>query len=153
MEQAGNMPAAKALEAAAVKANMLSQSTQDIELNCDQTGWGVAPIIGIDYKTGRLNLAAKYEFKTRMRLKNKSANSLSAEGIPMLSKFKDGNEVAEDTPGLLTVGAQYSLLPSLRISAGWHHYFDVDTKQYTKDMLSDTNEYLVGAEYDINKCW
>ena len=108
---------------------------------------------GIDYKTGRLNLAAKYEFKTRMRLKNKSANSLSAEGIPMLSKFKDGNEVAEDTPGLLTVGAQYSLLPSLRISAGWHHYFDVDTKQYTKDMLSDTNEYLVGAEYDINKCW
>lgn len=153
MEQAGNMPAAKALEAAAAKANMLSQSTQDIELNCDQTGWGVAPIIGIDYKTGRLNLAAKYEFKTRMRLKNKSANSLSAEGIPMLSKFKDGNEVAEDTPGLLTVGAQYSLLPSLRISAGWHHYFDVDTKQYTKDMLSDTNEYLVGAEYDINKSW
>ena len=153
MEQAGNMQAAQALEAAAAKANMLSQSTQDIELNCDQTGWGVAPIIGIDYKTGRLNLAAKYEFKTRMRLKNKSANSLSAEGIPMLSKFKDGNEVAEDTPGLLTVGAQYSLLPSLRISAGWHHYFDVDTKQYTKDMLSDTNEYLVGAEYDINKCW
>ena len=153
MEQAGNMQAAQALEAAAAKANMLSQSTQDIELNCDQTGWGVAPIIGIDYKTGRLNLAAKYEFKTRMRLKNKSANSLSAEGIPMLGKFKDGNEVAEDTPGLLTVGAQYSLLPSLRISAGWHHYFDVDTKQYTKDMLSDTNEYLVGAEYDINKCW
>ncbi len=33
MEQAGNMPAAKALEAAAAKANMLSQSTQDIELN------------------------------------------------------------------------------------------------------------------------
>lgn len=153
MEQAGNMPAAKALEEAATDVNNGSQQTQDIELNCDQTGWGVAPIIGIDYKTGRLNLAAKYEFKTRMRLKNKSANSLSAEGIPMLSKFKDGNEVAEDTPGLLTVGAQYSLLPSLRISAGWHHYFDVDTKQYTKDMLSDTNEYLVGAEYDINKCW
>ena len=151
MEQAGNMPAAKALEEAATDVNNGSQQTQDIELNCDQTGWGVAPIIGIDYKTGRLNLAAKYEFKTRMRLKNKSANSLSAEGIPMLSKFKDGNEVAEDTPGLLTVGAQYSLLPSLRISAGWHHYFDVDTKQYTKDMLSDTNEYLFGAEYDISK--
>ena len=153
LEPTLNTEQLEGLKDAARLATGLSQSTQDIELNCDQTGWGVAPIIGIDYKTGRLNLAAKYEFKTRMRLKNKSANSLSAEGIPMLSKFKDGNEVAEDTPGLLTVGAQYSLLPSLRISAGWHHYFDVDTKQYTKDMLSDTNEYLVGAEYDINKCW
>ena len=102
-------------------------------------------------KTGKLNLAAKYEFKTRMRLKNKSANSLSAEGISMLDKFKDGAEVAEDTPALLVVGAQYELLPSLRVMAGWHHYFDVDTKQYTKEMLDDTNEYLFGAEYDISK--
>ena len=152
-EADGNSALATALNAAADQVAINALSTEDIELNYDQTGWGVAPIIGIDYKAGKFNFGAKYEFKTRMRLKNKSANSLSAEGIPMLSKFKDGNEVAEDTPGLLTVGAQYSLLPSLRISAGWHHYFDVDTKQYTKDMLSDTNEYLVGAEYDINKCW
>ena len=38
----------------------------------DQTGWGVAPVIGVDYKTGNFNFAAKYEFKTRMRMKNKS---------------------------------------------------------------------------------
>ena len=151
MEQAGNAAAASALTSAAEKATMLSQATQDIELNCDQTGWGVAPVIGIDYKTGKLNLAAKYEFKTRMRLKNKSANSLSVEGISMLDKFKDGGEVAEDIPALLTVGAQYEILPSLRVSAGWHHYFDVDTRQYTREMLGDTNEYLVGAEYDICK--
>lgn len=151
MEQAGKAEAAAKLAGAAGQVNVLSQSTQDIELNCDQTGWGVAPIIGVDYKTGKLNLAAKYEFKTRMRLKNKSANSLSAEGISMLDKFKDGAEVAEDTPALLVVGAQYELLPSLRVMAGWHHYFDVDTKQYTKEMLDDTNEYLFGAEYDISK--
>ena len=125
--------------------------TQDIELNCDQTGWGIAPIIGIDYKTGKLNLAAKYEFKTRMRLKNESANSESAKAISMLDKYANGKKVAEDSPALLTVGAQYEVLPSLRLMAGWHHYFDVDTKQYTKDMLGDTNEYLIGAEYDINK--
>ncbi len=151
MEQAGNAQAAAALEQAAAKATLLSQSTQDIELNCDQTGWGVAPVIGVDYKVGGLNLAAKYEFKTRMRLKNKSANSLSVESISMLDKFKDGGEVAEDIPALLTVGAQYEILPSLRVSAGWHHYFDVDTRQYTREMLDDTNEYLVGAEYDICK--
>ena len=148
----GSNPAmAQQLRGAAEKIDSLSIGTQDIELNCDQTGWGVAPIIGVDYKTNKLNLAAKYEFKTRMRLKNKAANSLSAENISMLDKYADGGKVAEDTPALLTVGAQYSILPSLRINAGWHHYFDVDTKQYTKDMLGDSNEYLFGAEYDICK--
>lgn len=129
----------------------LATATQDIELNCDQEGWGVAPIIGVDYKVGKFNFAAKYEFKTRMRLKNKAANSESANNIAMLGKFKDGEKVAEDSPALLTVGAQYSLLPNVRINAGWHHFFDVDTKQYTKSMLGDTNEYLLGAEWDINK--
>lgn len=151
MEAAGLTAQAEQLKTAATQVNMLSTGTQDIELNCDQTGWGVAPIIGVDYKTGKLNLAAKYEFKTRMRLKNKSANSASAKGIEQLDKFADGAKVAEDSPALLTVGAQYELLPSLRVMAGWHHYFDVDTKQYTKDMLGDTNEWLFGAEYDINK--
>lgn len=141
--------AAKGLATGAAGAEQLAAATQDIELNCDQTGWGIAPIIGVDYKAGRLNLAAKYEFKTRMRLKNKSANSASAKNIEMLNKYADGNKVAEDSPALLTVGAQYEITNDLRVMAGWHHYFDVDTKQYTKDMLSDSNEYLFGAEYDI----
>lgn len=151
MEQAGNAQAAAGLKQAASATGTLSTATQDIELNCDQTGWGVAPIIGADYKLGRLNLAAKYEFKTRMRLKNKAANSVSAKNIAMLDKFADGGKVAEDTPALLTVGVQYEILPQMRIMAGWHHYFDVDTKQYTKEMLDDTNEYLAGLEYDINR--
>lgn len=50
------------------------EDAADIELNCDQTGIGFTPIIGIDYKTGRWNFSAKYEFKTRMRLKNEAVN-------------------------------------------------------------------------------
>ena len=52
----------------------------DIELNCDQSGVGFTPILGIDYKLGRWNFAAKYEFKTRMRLKNESVNSIPSIG-------------------------------------------------------------------------
>lgn len=52
----------------------------DILLSCDQTGLGFTPIIGIDYKTGRWNFSAKYEFKTRMRLKNKSVNQAPSIG-------------------------------------------------------------------------
>lgn len=151
LEAVGMAEQAEALKQKAAQMAGYASMTQDIELNCDQTGWGIVPIIGVDYKTGKLNLAAKYEFKTRMRLKNESANSESAKAISMLDKYANGKKVAEDSPALLTVGAQYEVLPSLRLMAGWHHYFDVDTKQYTKDMLGDTNEYLFGAEYDINK--
>jgi len=150
-EAAGMIDKAEEARQKAALMGSYAQTTQDIELNCDQTGWGVAPIIGVDYKLGALNLAAKYEFKTRMRLKNKSANSLSAEHIALLDHYADGKSVAEDTPALLTVGAQYDIMPSLRIMAGYHHYFDVDTRQYTNSMLGDSNEYLFGAEYDINK--
>lgn len=155
LEALGQTNSANSLKQAAAAMTTLSNSTQDIELNCDQTGWGIAPIIGIDYKTGKFNFAAKYEFKTKMRLKNKSANSLSydmlAQDNPLLAKYQNGNKVPDDSPALLTVGAQYEITPSIRIMGGWHHYFDVDTKQFTREMLGDTNEYLFGAEWDINK--
>ena len=52
----------------------------DIELSCDQSGLGFTPIIGIDFKAGRWNFSAKYEFKTRMRLKNKAVNHAPSIG-------------------------------------------------------------------------
>ena len=52
----------------------------DIELSCDQTGLGFTPMLGIDFKTGRWNFSAKYEFKTRMRLKNKAVNHTPSIG-------------------------------------------------------------------------
>lgn len=132
----------------------LGSATQDVTLNCDQTGWGVAPIIGVDYKTGPFNFAAKYEFKTRMRLKNKAANSESARNLEILDRWADGIKVPEDMPALLTVGAQWSVIPQLRLNAGWHHYFDKDAKQFNhhqQKLGGDTNEYLFGAEYDLSK--
>lgn len=159
--KSGNTAAASAAAASAKEYKIkgaslgaLGIATQDVALNCDQTGWGIAPILGIDYKTGDFNFAAKYEFKTRMRLKNKSANSESAKNLAQLAKFADGNTVEEDTPGLLSVGAQWSVIPTLRLNAGWHHYFDKNAHLYNnkqKLLGGDTNEYLFGAEYDINK--
>lgn len=145
---------AKEYKIKAVMAGALGSATEDVTLNCDQSGWGIAPIIGVDYKTGQFNFAAKYEFKTRMRLKNRSANSESAKNLPQLDKYTDGKEVAEDSPALLTLGAQWEPITPLRISAGWHHYFDKDATQYgnrQKLLKGNTNEYLLGAEYDINK--
>lgn len=157
----GDMAAAQAAQAKAqeygVKAAMLGalgEATEDVTLNCDQTGWGVAPILGVDYKVGNFNFAAKYEFKTRMRLKNKSANSESARNLEILDRWADGESVPEDSPALLTLGARWSVIPQLRLNAGWHHYFDKDAHQYNhheKKLGGDTNEYLFGAEYDLSK--
>ena len=125
-----------------------------LELDCDQTALGFAPILGIDYRLNRqLNIAAKYEFKTRLRTKNAASNSESfnqlAQSQPSLGSYLDGVKAPADMPALLTVGVQYSPMEQLRLSAGYHHYFDVDTRQWTKSRLGDTNELTLGAEYDI----
>ncbi len=149
---------AATVEAAQAQMSMLGAYKNGISLMCDQTGWGVAPIIGADYNIGRWNFGAKYEFKTRMRLKNKSTlqNTLLSTYVgpndePDLEEYLDGNKVASDSPALLTLGARCSVMDNVRVMAGWHHYFDVDTKQYTKDDLGDTNEITFGAEWDVNK--
>lgn len=126
---------------------------EGIQLNCDQDGYGVAPIIGVDYKMDdKFNFAAKYEFKTRMRLENRASNSELVKYIPQLERFADGRINADDSPALLTLGAQYSVLPNVRLNAGWHHYFDKDGHQHDdmqKKLGGDTNEYLFGAEWDV----
>ena len=69
----GNMPLYQVLDPTKTDA-------ANIELSCDQTGLGFTPILGIDFKTGKWNFSAKYEFKTRMRLKNKSVNQAPSIG-------------------------------------------------------------------------
>ena len=69
----GNMPLYQVLDPT-------KEDAANIELSCDQSGLGFTPILGVDFKTGRWNFSAKYEFKTRMRLKNKSVNQAPSIG-------------------------------------------------------------------------
>lgn len=123
----------------------------DRELNCDQTGWGFTPIIGVDYKLGKWNLAAKYEFKTRMRLKNRTGENTSG-----LEEYDDGKKIAADLPAILTLGAQYELLKNVRLLGGFHYYFDKQATQHKnreEHLNGGSWEVLAGMEYDINKRW
>lgn len=132
-------------------AEVLAPYSNGMNLKSDQTGWGIAPILGIDYKTGSFNFAAKYEFKTRMRMKNNSDLKESTV-VAATNKFVDGTKVPEDSPALLTLGAQWEITPSVRVNLGYHHFFDTSTHWYEhseKELDGDTNEYLGGAEWDI----
>ena len=129
----------------------LQKYAQGVNLLCNQSGVGLAPIIGVDYKLGRFNFAAKYEFKTPMRMKNESTVNEASE-IAAINKYRDGEEVNEDNPAQLAIGAQWSPIDNVRINLGWHHFFDKQADWYnnTQDLLDhNSNEYLAGVEWDV----
>lgn len=131
----------------------LQKYAEGVNLLCNQDGIGFAPIIGIDYKLKKFNFAAKYEFRTQIRMKNESTVN-EASALDAVNKYRDGEKVNEDMPALLTVGVQYSPIDAVRINAGWHHFFDKDASWYnhSQDLLShNTNEFLLGAEWDTTE--
>ena len=134
-------------------AEALAPYANGMNLKSDQTGWGVAPVIGIDYKTDRFNFAAKYEFKTRMRMKNNS-DLKEASVVAATNKYIHGTSVPEDAPAQLALGAQWSVTDQVRLNLGYHHFYDTSAHWYQhseKQLDGGTNEYLGGAEWDITK--
>ena len=140
------------LEGTRASLDALEKYSQGVNLLCNQSSVGIAPVVGIDYRTGHFNFAAKYEFKTQIRMKNEST-VFEASEIPAVNKFRDSEEVNEDQPALLALGVQYSPIDVVRLNVGYHHYFDKDADWYgsTQRLLDhNTNEFLAGVEWDIN---
>ena len=140
--QAGAMQ----LEGAAQKLSD-PELTADKQLDCDQKGWGIAPIIGLDYRVGNLNIGARYEFQTNMNIENKT--TVNTTGV---ESFAHGVNTPNDIPGILAIGAQYQVLPKWRLMAGWNCYFDKKAgmsggKQ--KTLTHNTHEITVGTEVDV----
>ena len=139
------------LEGARQSISNLQKYSQGVNLLCNQSSVGLAPVIGLDYKIGDFNFAAKYEFKTQIRMKNESTVNEASE-IDAVNKFRDEEEVNEDAPAMLTVGVQWTPVKDVRLGAGWHHYFDKQADWYAnaQDKLShNSNEFLIGAEWDV----
>lgn len=136
---------------------VLAAATQDVLLNADQDAFGIAPIIGVHFHSNKIDVAAKYEFGTRLEFDTQSANSESAKNLSALAAYKDGAKVRGDIPAMFTLGVQYRPISTLRLNAGYHRYFDKQAKSgmaslgWKNELLKGgTREYLLGAEYDIN---
>ena len=139
------------LEGTKQSLNALQKYSQGVNLLCNQSSVGIAPVIGIDYKVGRFNFAAKYEFKTQIHMKNESTVNEASE-IPAVNKFRDGEKIDEDSPAQLALGAMWNITDDVRLNLGYHHFYDKDVNWYnnTQDLLDGgTNEYLAGAEWDV----
>lgn len=141
--------------------NRLQHYSNGVNLMSNQEGFGLAPIIGVDYKVGNFNFAAKYEFNTQMKMKNRStlehplqlpSSMGNVPAINNINKFADDTDVDEDIPAMLAVGAQWSALSNLRLNLGYHHYYDKNAKWFgnSQDKLSHgSDEYLGGVEWDV----
>ena len=128
-------------------------------MNCDQTGYGVTPLLGIHWTINKhWNVAAKYEFKTKIRMKNTTRmnnyTTQMALSNPVLGQFADGAKVADDMPGYLAVGTQYSPIDNVRIGLGYHWIQETKATKYNdKQNLidNDTHEVLASVEWRCHK--
>jgi long-chain fatty acid transport protein len=133
--------------AGAAKMDATKEQFADKYLDCTQRGWGITPVIGFDYKNGKWNFGTRLEFTTHLNIENHTKRDDT--GL-----FQDGVNTPNDLPGIFTVGGQYSILPSLRVMASYHFFFDKDAEMAggkQKYLTANTKEYLAGAEWDITK--
>jgi Long-chain fatty acid transport protein len=138
------IPATTFFTAAGMTAN--AKATADKQLDCTQTGWGVTPIIGLNYHVAGLNIGAKYEFITPLNIQNNT--KIDDTGL-----FADGVNTPNDIPAYLAIGAEYQVCKSWKVSGGYHHFFDSDAKMANdkqKYINGGVNEFLFGTEYKID---
>ena len=137
---------AKMVSAGADKLNSSKELVKDRYVEVSQRGWGITPILGIDYRTGKWNFAARYEFTTKFNIENHTTRDDT-------QKYENGVNTPNDIPGILALGAQYEVLKNLRVMAGYNHYFDKDARMDNNKqrfLKHNTQEFLAGVEWDIN---
>ncbi|MGP1492491.1 MAG: hypothetical protein ACTTJJ_03680 [Prevotella fusca] len=137
---------AKKVSAGADKLNSTKEDVKDRYVEVSQRGWGVTPILGIDYRTGKWNFAARYEFTTKFNIENNTKRDDT-------KRYENGVNTPNDIPGILALGAQYEVLKNLRVMAGYNYYFDKDARMDNNKqrfLKHNTQEFLAGVEWDIN---
>lgn len=141
-------------QAAAKQMAGYAASSKDVEIDCEQSGIGVAPIIALDYKMGPVNLATRYEFKTKISVENESNLKANAALPAELAGYVDGVESRDDLPALWTVGMDVNMTDNIKLCTGYRYYFDKDahfsgeTERYVEH---GTKEYAYGIEWTANK--
>lgn len=152
----GNLPAqvqgafaSKEVQSLLAVPGKMAQATTDKQIEVKQTGWGFAPIVGVNFKYDKLNLAARYEFRTSIDVKNDTKVNTSG-----LAQFDDNVKNPNDLPAALAVGASYQFLPSLTASVSYNHFFEKSARMVgdkQKALDHNTNEYMLGLEWKALK--
>lgn len=148
-----------------VVADMSGTKLVNLQLDCDQKGWGFAPIVSLNYHQGPLTIAARYEFRTKIEVPNET-NELKAEIMGMtpeqtaaalgskVAAYQDGVKTRYDMPALFVAAVGYEFSPKLRATLEYHFFDDKNAKMAgdrQEELKHGTHEILAGVEWDINK--
>lgn len=123
-------------------------AASDMDLDVMQSAMGFSPILGIDFKYGKWNVAARYEFGAKLNFENDTETNTTGMGA-----YDDGVEARNDFPSLFAVGVGYSVLPQLRLFGSYHLYGDKQADQEGREDRLGRNcmEGIFGVEYDVNE--
>lgn len=147
--------AAPTFSANADKMDQNREQVTNKQLETEQTGTGLVPIIGFNINIDDvLNIGFKYEHKASITM----TNSTKIDDVDM---YPDKAETPNDMPAMMALGVGYKPLPNLTLSAGIHYYFDkdaeygksIDGELVTNDKVMDNNfwEAAVGVEYGLTE--
>jgi long-chain fatty acid transport protein len=103
----------------------------DKEVNTEQTGAGITPMIGFNISpVENLNIALKYEMKTKLELTNSTT-------VDDMGLFPDGGKSRNDIPAFLGVGFGYNA-GMVEAQLSYNMYFNkgVDWGMNTRDMAA-----------------
>ena len=133
----------------------------NMQIDVDQKGFGVAPILSLNYKLDRLVVTGRYEFRSKLNIPNDtktlsvSPASVAALVGPMAASYQDGVKTRYDMPALLSLAVGYEFVPEKFRGTLEYHWFDDKHAKMAGDrqetLKHGTQEILVGLEYDINK--
>ncbi len=145
-------------------------SLVNLQLDCNQRGWGFNPIIAADFHKGPVTIAARYEFRTKLNVPNdtkelivgtmgqdtdvkalaeqlgteKTVAALSQTALgSMASKitgYLPDEKTRYDMPSLLSVAVGYEFTPQLRATAEYHFFDDKHAK-----MAGNRQDELTGG--------
>ena len=126
--------------------------TSDHILDVKQKGTSISPVVALAFHKGKWDASVKYEFKMATELEIESAE-VSAKDPVINSIFADGSKVKSETPALLAAAVSRHFGP-VKVTAQWHHYFDKAAENsFTPVIEGNTNEYMMGVEWNITDKW
>ena len=142
--------AAPVFTAKATAMSAYAAQTGDMAVDVEQTGMGYSPVLSVNLSPiDQLNIAIKYEFKTKLELTTKVFDNKGG-GI-----FTNGEKVIADMPAMLAAGVEFKPIDRLMVTASANYYFDknVDydgSKTENINMIKkNMSEYALGAQLGI----
>jgi len=132
----------------------VSANITDKTLDVQQTGRGFAPLLGIHFNSGSLNLSAKYEFSSKITLTNKTKKD-------DVNMYPNGQKLRSDVPAMLSLAGSIDIVPALKFSLTYLHHFEPQSTYESfsngaiikRNELIDhgTNEFMAGLEWKLAK--